>query len=55
MKALSSFLTALSLPFTALVFFIFASSLLVENQRIFATCRLNGASAEECMLKIHGR
>ena len=34
---------------------LFIVSLAAENQRMFVSCRLAGASADACILSIHGR
>jgi hypothetical protein len=43
------------LLFAGSLFAIFAVGLLSENQRIFTSCKLSGASTDECLLRISGR
>ena len=51
---LRPFLRALSVPAAGLALLFFAS-LAVEDQRAFASCRINGQSVDACLLKISGR
>jgi len=54
MQALS--LTAkLSALFGGSLFALFVGTLVIEDQRHFVSCRINGTSVDACLLQISGR
>jgi hypothetical protein len=54
MKTLSAGLGVSAVLLSPLVA-LFIGSLTLENQRVFLSCRANGASADACWLLIAGR
>jgi hypothetical protein len=54
MKTLSAGLGVSAVLLSPLVA-LFIGSLALENQRVFLSCRANGASADACWLLIAGR